>query len=70
MIIITDFLAISFSAPDYIGHTFGPNSIEEEDCYLRLDKEFGGLLDYLDAKVGKDQYTVFSVGRSWGGRGA
>src|SRR4029078_1988805 len=56
---ITDFLAVSFSPPDYIGHTFGPNSIEEEDCYLRLDKELGGLLDYLDSKVGKDQYTVF-----------
>ncbi len=56
---ITDFLAISFSAPDYIGHTFGPNSIEVEDCYLKLDKELGGLLDYLDTKVGKDQYTVF-----------
>jgi predicted AlkP superfamily pyrophosphatase or phosphodiesterase len=56
---ITDFLAISFSAPDYIGHSFGPNSIEEEDNYLRLDKEFGELLDFLDSKVGKDQYLVF-----------
>lgn len=56
---ITDFLAISFSSPDYIGHTFGPNSIEAEDGFLRLDKELGSLLDFLDAKVGKDQYTVF-----------
>jgi predicted AlkP superfamily pyrophosphatase or phosphodiesterase len=56
---ITDFLAISYSSPDYIGHTFGPNSVEEEDCFLRLDKELGGLLDFLDSKVGKNQYTVF-----------
>jgi predicted AlkP superfamily pyrophosphatase or phosphodiesterase len=56
---VTDFLAISFSSPDYIGHSFGPNSIEEEDNYLRLDKEFGELLDFLDSKVGKDQYLVF-----------
>ncbi|MBL7738227.1 MAG: alkaline phosphatase family protein [Chitinophagaceae bacterium] len=56
---ITDFLAISFSSPDYIGHTFGPNSIEAEDGFLRLDKELGSLLNFLDAKVGKDQYTVF-----------
>jgi predicted AlkP superfamily pyrophosphatase or phosphodiesterase len=56
---ITDFLAVSFSAPDYIGHAFGPNSMEEEDNYLRLDKEIGGLLDFLDTKVGKNQYTVF-----------
>ncbi|MBK5272760.1 MAG: alkaline phosphatase family protein, partial [Bacteroidia bacterium] len=48
---ITDFLAISFSSPDLIGHTFGPNSIEEEDDYLRLDKELGDLLDYLDSNV-------------------
>jgi hypothetical protein len=56
---VTDFLAVSFSSPDYTGHSFGPNSIEEEDSYLRLDKEFGDLLDFLDAKVGKDQYLVF-----------
>ena len=56
---VTDFLAISFSTPDYIGHTFGPNSIEAEDGFLRLDKELGALLNFLDTKVGKDQYTVF-----------
>lgn len=56
---ITDFLAVSFSSPDYIGHTFGPNSVEAEDGFLRLDKELGSFLDFLDAKVGKGQYTVF-----------
>lgn len=55
----TDMLTVSFSSPDYIGHSFGPNSVEQEDDFLRLDKELGGLLDFLDAKVGKDQYTVF-----------
>jgi predicted AlkP superfamily pyrophosphatase or phosphodiesterase len=56
---ITDFLAVSYSSPDYIGHTFGPNSVESEDGFLRLDKELGGLLDFLDKKVGKNQYTIF-----------
>lgn len=56
---ITDFLAVSFSSPDYIGHAFGPNSIEAEDNYLRLDKDLGELLDHLDSKVGKGQYLVF-----------
>src|SRR5260221_275383 len=56
---ITDFLAVSFSSPDYIGHGFGPNSIEEEDNYLRLDKEIGDFLDFLDSKTGKGQYLVF-----------
>src|SRR5687767_474642 len=47
---ITDFLAVSFSTPDYIGHTFGPNSIEAEDGFLRLDKDLGELLDHLDKR--------------------
>jgi hypothetical protein len=49
---ITDFLTVSFSSTDYIGHSFGPNSIEEEDNLLRLDKDLGEFLDFLDAKVG------------------
>lgn len=56
---ITDILAVSFSSPDYIGHAFGPNSIEQEDDYLRLDKDLGSFFNFLDAKVGKNQYLVF-----------
>jgi predicted AlkP superfamily pyrophosphatase or phosphodiesterase len=56
---VTDFLAVSFSSPDYIGHTFGPNSIEIEDTYLRLDKDLADFLTYLDTKIGKGQYLVF-----------
>jgi predicted AlkP superfamily pyrophosphatase or phosphodiesterase len=56
---ITDFLAISLSSPDYIGHTFGPNSIEAEDCYLRLDKDLGDFLNFLDEKAGRGQYLLF-----------
>ncbi|MEO6219450.1 MAG: alkaline phosphatase PafA [Ginsengibacter sp.] len=55
----TDLLAISFSSPDYIGHSFGPNSVEVEDNYLRLDKDLGDLMNFLDTKVGKDQYILF-----------
>ncbi|HMI78573.1 MAG TPA: alkaline phosphatase PafA [Ferruginibacter sp.] len=56
---VTDFLAISISSTDYIGHSFGPNSIEVEDTYLRLDKDIADFLQYLDAKMGKGNYTVF-----------
>lgn len=56
---VTDFLAISFSSPDYVGHQFGPNSVEIEDVYLRLDRDLAKLLNYLDQEVGKGQYTVF-----------
>lgn len=56
---ITDFLAVSISSPDYVGHQFGPNSIEVEDTYLRLDRDLATFFSHLDAKVGKGNYTVF-----------
>jgi predicted AlkP superfamily pyrophosphatase or phosphodiesterase len=56
---VTDFLALSLSSPDYIGHSFGPNSIEQEDDFLRLDQDLGEFFTYLDSKVGAGQYTVF-----------
>ncbi len=56
---VTDFLAVSFSSTDYVGHAFGPNSWELLDTYARLDETLGSLLDYLDKTVGKNQYTVF-----------
>ena len=55
----TDFLTINCASTDYVGHMFGPNSIEVEDTYLRLDKELAGFFKYLDDKVGKGNYTVF-----------
>ena len=56
---ITDFLAISYSSPDYIGHNFGVNSKEIEDTYIRLDMDIERLLNELDKKIGKGSYTVF-----------
>ncbi len=55
----TDFLLISFSSTDYIGHNFGVNSVEIEDTYLRLDRDLSRLLQSLDLLVGKEQYTLF-----------
>lgn len=55
----TDFLAVSFSTPDRIGHAFGPNSVEQEDNYLKLDMEFAELFNFLDSWTGKGNYTVF-----------
>ncbi|HSV11978.1 MAG TPA: alkaline phosphatase PafA [Hanamia sp.] len=55
----TDLLTISLSTPDYIGHTFGPNSVEAEDDFLRLDKDLGTFLDFLDKQIGKGQYLIF-----------
>lgn len=55
----TDFLCISLSSTDYIGHQFGPNSVEIEDTYLRLDQELAAFLLYLDKTIGKNNYTIF-----------
>jgi predicted AlkP superfamily pyrophosphatase or phosphodiesterase len=55
----TDFLALSLSSTDYIGHQYGINAIETEDTYLRLDKDLADFLSYLDLTVGKGDYTVF-----------
>lgn len=56
---ITDLLAISFSSPDYIGHSFGPNAWETLDGYIKLDLQLAALFTSLDKQVGKNNYTVF-----------
>lgn len=54
----TDFLAVSFSALDKVGHDFGPESHEAQDVLVHLDKNLGALLDKLDKDVGKGNYVV------------
>jgi hypothetical protein len=56
---VTDFLAVNLASTDYAGHKFGPNAIEVEDIYLRLDRDLAEFFKYLDKTVGKNQYTVF-----------
>ena len=56
---VTDFLAVSLSSTDYVGHQYGINAVEIEDTYLRLDKDLAAFFTYLDGKVGKGQYTLF-----------
>lgn len=55
----TDFLTVSYSSTDYIGHHFGIRSRELEDTYIRMDREIERLLEILDAEVGKGNYTLF-----------
>jgi predicted AlkP superfamily pyrophosphatase or phosphodiesterase len=54
-----DFLAVSFSTPDIMGHSVGPRSVELEDIYLRLDRNIEDLLKTLDKEVGLGKYTIF-----------
>jgi predicted AlkP superfamily pyrophosphatase or phosphodiesterase len=53
-----DFLGISFSALDLVGHTFGPRSHEVQDTLARLDVTIDRLLTHLDEKVGRGKYVL------------
>jgi predicted AlkP superfamily pyrophosphatase or phosphodiesterase len=54
----TDFLGVSYSSVDYVGHTFGPRSREIQDILVRLDKDLGDLFTFLDKRVGAGNYVV------------
>ncbi len=55
----TDMLCISLSSTDYLGHQFGPQSLEVEDAYLRLDKELESFFTTLDKTFIDKDYIVF-----------
>lgn len=56
---IPDFLCLSLSATDYVGHRYSLSAVEIEDTYLRLDRDLADFLKYLDNSVGKGNYTLF-----------
>jgi len=53
-----DYLSVSFSSTDYIGHAFGPSSLESEDNILRLDRTLAKLFRYVDDEVGLDNTLI------------
>lgn len=55
---VPDYLSVSLSSTDYVGHVFGPSSLEAEDNLRRLDRTLADLLDHVDARVGLDQTLV------------
>jgi predicted AlkP superfamily pyrophosphatase or phosphodiesterase len=54
----TDFLGVSYSSVDYVGHAFGPRSREIQDILITLDKDLADLFAHLDKKVGRGNYVV------------
>ncbi len=55
---VTDYLSVSLSSTDYVGHIFGPSSLEAEDNIARLDASLADLLAYVDATVGLDNSLI------------
>ncbi|MBW0159452.1 alkaline phosphatase family protein [Sedimentimonas flavescens] len=55
---VTDYLSVSFSATDYIGHFFGPSSLESEDNLLQLDRTLADLFAFIDAEIGLDRTLI------------
>jgi predicted AlkP superfamily pyrophosphatase or phosphodiesterase len=54
----TDFLGVSYSSIDYVGHAFGPRSREIQDILITLDRNLAELFAHLDRKVGRGNYVV------------
>ena len=63
---VTDYLSVSFSSTDYVGHLFGPSSLEAEDNLLRLDRTLADLLAYVDETVGL-KHTLVVLSADHGG---
>ncbi len=55
---VTDFLAVSFSVTDYVGHFFGPSSLEAEDNLLQLDRTLADFFAYIDAEIGLENTLI------------
>ena len=59
---VPDYLSISFSSTDYVGHTYGPNSVESEDNLIRLDATLAKLFAFVDKSIGlKNTVIVLSA---------
>ncbi len=55
---VTDYLSISFSSTDYVGHIFSPSSLEAEDNQLRLDRTLADLFAYVDKRIGLKNVVI------------
>jgi len=56
---VTDYLSICYSATDYIGHRFGPSSVEMGDAILRLDDDIKNLLTFINDTIGKKNVLIY-----------
>jgi len=55
---VTDYLSISLSSTDYVGHLFGPSSLEAEENLLRVDRLLADLFIYVEENIGLDNTLI------------
>lgn len=55
----TDVLMVCFTANENIGNLFGPNSVEVEDAFLRLDREIAHFVSFIEDYIGKENALIF-----------
>jgi len=55
---VPDYLSVSFSSTDYVGHIFGPSSLESEDNIAHLDRSLADLFAYVDKMVGLENTLI------------
>ncbi len=58
---VVDFLSVSYSAEDYIGHRFGPSSVEAADAIVRLDRNISRIIEEVNRKIGKKNVLIYFV---------
>jgi len=55
---VPDYLAVSFSSTDYVGHGFGASSLESEDNLARLDHTLAALFRFVDEEIGLENTLI------------
>lgn len=54
-----DILGINLSSNDYVGHSYGPDSLEVEDMTYRTDVMLGDFVRFIRCKLGSRKFVVF-----------
>jgi hypothetical protein len=56
---IPDLLAINLSSNDYVGHSFGPDSLEVEDMLYRTDVQLSEFIDAVQRLLGGQPWVLY-----------
>ena len=55
---IPDLLVINLSSNDYVGHGYGPHSLEVQDITYRTDRQLGALADFITERLAGQPWVL------------